>query len=93
MYQTADKIGTELFANQYVNICHNIDITHTDAEGFTQLVLRCSCTITAGISVSYNISVEDEEVYTANKDTIDKKVLEYKQQVQELASKHNAPFI
>lgn len=94
-YQMNASMGVNnLLERNEAHISHNVDITHLDESlNMETLVLRCSCTISAGTSISYYITVEDEETYVANKTEIDKKIAEYKQSISELATKYNVPFM
>ncbi|WP_297131626.1 hypothetical protein [Terrisporobacter sp.] len=77
--------------NQTINF--NKDIVVNDLEGNSRVIVKCYCTIINGRSISYYMTVEDEEIFENNKEAIQVEITKFKEEAVDLATKNNVPII
>lgn len=87
------RINEFLVAQDNQTISFNKDIIMTDLVGNQEIIVKCYCTIISGKSISYHMTVENEEIFTANKDAIQVEIDKYKADALTVAQNNNVPII
>lgn len=71
----------------------NRDITVTDLEGNTKVVIKCYCTIMKGKSMSYYIDIMEKEIYNKNKTEFQVEINKWVEEAKTTATNLDVPFI
>lgn len=77
--------------NQTTNF--NKDIVVTDLDNNSRIIVKCYCTIVSGKSISYYMTVEDEEIFENNKEAIQEEIARFKEEAMDLAKRNDVPII
>lgn len=78
-------------SNQTINF--NKDIVVSDLDGNSRIIVKCYCTIISGKSISYYMTVEDEEIFEGSREAIQVEIAKFKEEAVELATKNDVPII
>lgn len=87
------KINEFLTSQNNQTINFNKDIVVTDLNGNSRIIVKCYCTIINGKSISYHMTVEDEEIFEGNKEAIQVEIAKFKEEAVDLATRNNVPII
>lgn len=90
---STNKINQFLTSQNNQTINFNKDIILNDLEGNGRIIVKCYCTIISGKSISYYMTVEDEDIFETNKEIIQTEISKFKNEAIDLATKNNVPII
>lgn len=71
----------------------NRDITITDLEKNSKVIVKCYCTIVKGKSMSYYLDIVEKELYMQNQAAIQAEVDKWVAEAKTTARKLEVPFI
>lgn len=86
-------INEFMYVQDNSTISFNKDIIMTDMNGNQKTIVRCYCTIIAGKTISYNLTVDEYDIFMQYKTEIQNEVNKFKNEATTIAAENDVPII